>query len=156
MLENSSYEKDFYKWTQVQASLLKKNKFDKLDIENVIEEIEALGRSDKTKLYNLLVVLLQHLLKNNYALENKGNSTSWDSTILNSKIGIQRLLKSSPSLKTILKNIIDDAYEQARELALIETDILKEDLFPETCPWSLKEIFSDLEKKYCNEDLYNE
>jgi hypothetical protein len=144
MLEKSSYDKDFYKWTQVQASLLKKNKFDKVDIENVIEEIEALGRSDKTKLYNLLVVLLHHLLKNNYALENKGNSTSWDSTILNSRTGIQRLLKSSPSLKPILKEIIDDAYEQARALAVIETDILKEDLFPETCPWSLKEIFPDL------------
>lgn len=151
MLEKSSYDKDFYKWIQVQSSLLKKRKFDRLDLENIIEEIEALGRSDKAKLYNLLVVLLQHLLKNNYALDMKGNSRSWDSTILNSRMGIQKLLKVSPSLKPIIKEIIDEAYEQARELALIETDILKEDLFPETCPWNLKEIFPDLEKKYSHD-----
>lgn len=141
MLEKSSYDKDFYKWTQVQASLLKKNKFDKVDLENVIEEIEALGRSDKRKLYSLLVVLLQHLLKNSYTIENKGNSKSWDATIFNSKIGIQHLLKDSPSLKPILKEILDDAYSEARELAIIETNSgHKEEIFPTQCPWELEEI----------------
>lgn len=151
MLEKSSYDKDFYKWIQVQASLLKNKKFDKLDLENIIEEIETLGRSDKRKLYNLLVCLLQHLLKNEYTPENKDNSKSWDSTILNSRVGIKQLLKDSPSLKPFLKEIIDDSYKQARELAIIETDILKDDVFPESCPWNLNEILPEIEKKYCND-----
>ncbi len=142
------YEKDFFKWTRVQSSLLKKKQFDKIDLENIIEEIETLGRSDKHKLRNLFVVLLQHLLKNTYTPENKGNSKSCDSTIFNSRRGLEDLLDDSPSLKPLINKIFDHAYDDARQLALIETDnIYKDEIFPKKCPWKIEEILPFLNKR---------
>lgn len=139
------YEKDFYKWSLYQANLLKKGELSKLDIENLAEEIESLGRSDKKKLYSFCLVLLQHLLKDTYTPENKGNSKSWEATILNCRIEIRNLLEDSPSLKKQLTPmLLEKAYSQAREIAIIETrkTYIQEEIFPEKCPWSIKEILN--------------
>ena len=45
-----NYEQDFYGWTQEQASLLKAGRLNELDIDNLIEEIETMGRSEKRAL----------------------------------------------------------------------------------------------------------
>lgn len=134
---NNSYEKDFYQWTQIQASLLKKGEFEKVDLEHIIEEIETLGKSDKRALYGYCVVLLHHLLKNTFAPEKKGNSKSWDASIINSRNAIKRLLRDSPSLKKECEEILDEAYQEARQMAILETGDQK---FPKDCPWSIKEI----------------
>jgi hypothetical protein len=42
-----SYDNDFYSWTQEQAELLKNGRFSELDIDNLIEEVESMGRSEK-------------------------------------------------------------------------------------------------------------
>ena len=53
----NTYENDFYTWTQQQANLLKCGQFKDLDIENLVEEIETMGRSEKRELENRLIVL---------------------------------------------------------------------------------------------------
>ena len=45
-----SYDKDFYSWTQEQAELLRNGQFSELDIDNLIEEVESMGRSEKREL----------------------------------------------------------------------------------------------------------
>ena len=62
----NSYEKDFYSWTQEQAELLKHGRFSDLDIANLIEEVESMGRSEKRELESRLTILLLHLLKWKY------------------------------------------------------------------------------------------
>lgn len=42
----STYEQDFYGWTQEQAALLRAGRLNDLDIENLIEEVETMGRSE--------------------------------------------------------------------------------------------------------------
>jgi hypothetical protein len=123
---------------------MKEGDLSKLDLEHIIEEIETLGKSDKRALHSYLIVLLQHLLKNTYTLDQKGNSKSWDSTIYNSRKGIQKLLKDSPSLKKELKLEFNESYSEARELALIESNNIyrNEEVFPKECPWSLDEILN--------------
>ena len=49
-----SYDKDFYSWTQEQAELLKHGRFSELDIDNLIEEVESMGRSEKRELESRL------------------------------------------------------------------------------------------------------
>jgi hypothetical protein len=56
------YETDFYAWIQRQAELLKEKQFDGIDFENLIEELEAMGRSEKRQLLNRLAQLIAHLL----------------------------------------------------------------------------------------------
>lgn len=138
--ENHSYEKDFYKWTQIQSSLLKHGEYDKIDIANLVEEIESLGKSDKRALYAYLVVLLNHLLKITFCAKQQGNSNSWKSSIMNSRRAINRLLTESPSLKNECEKVLNDAYEEGYEMAKLDTVVGN---FPKECPWSLSEILND-------------
>ena len=57
----TTYTQDFYGWTQDQANLLRTGRLSDLDIENLIEEIETMGRSEKRALESRLNVLLMHL-----------------------------------------------------------------------------------------------
>lgn len=133
------YNKDFVKWTQTQANLLKKRNLENLDIDNLIEEIESLGKKDKRSLRSYTTVLLVHLLKKNYQPDGKGNSKSWDSSILNATREIRLLIEDSPSLRNELLNIFDLAYEDARQYAAIETQ-LDINIFPEKSQWKIEEI----------------
>ena len=47
---SAEYERDFYAWTQQQATLLRSGKFSEIDVENVAEELESMGRSDKREI----------------------------------------------------------------------------------------------------------
>lgn len=135
--KSPTYEKDFYKWTQQQAELLKDEKWKKLDIENLIEEIESLGRSEKRTLKSYLEILLMHMLKAEYQPEK--HTRSWDLSIKNSKFKANKILKENPSLKPTLNEILKDAYFSARLDAALETG-LDEKKFPKECPWKNKEI----------------
>lgn len=132
-----NYEKDFCRWIDSQAELLKNRDLDKLDIDNLIEEIESLGRSDKRSLRSHTIVLLKHMLKQQYQAEQDCNS--WKASISNARRGIRLLIKDSPSLKNELKIIFPEAYLDAVEEAAIETG-LSVDTFPQECPWTIQEI----------------
>lgn len=73
------YETDFYAWTLEQAKLLKQGKLNQLDILNLIEEIESLGKREKQELRNRLGILIGHLLKWEYQSDKRSNS--WKATI---------------------------------------------------------------------------
>jgi hypothetical protein len=134
---NTSYDKDFYKWTSDQASLLKKGEFSKLDIINLIEEIESLGRSEKRTLKSYLRNALLHMLKAKYQPER--HTKSWDASIQFSMFEAKECIKENPSMKTKLKEIFNTAYKEARYGASIETGIeLK--VFPKESPWNLNDI----------------
>jgi len=133
-----SYDKDFFKWTEAQATHLKKKEYDKLDIANLIEEIESLGRSEKRTLKSHLEILLMHMLKAKYHSEN--HTKSWDLFIKNSRFKVKSVLKENPSLKPKLSELLKEAYFAARLGAALETG-LPEKTFPKECPWKLEEIF---------------
>jgi hypothetical protein len=60
---NDLYEIDFYAWTQEQARLLRERRFDDLDLDNLVDEVESVGRSDKRQIESRLEIPLAHLLK---------------------------------------------------------------------------------------------
>jgi hypothetical protein len=62
----SLYAQDFYLWLQTTANLLESNKLDELDIENLLEEIKSMGRSEKKELKSRLITLIEHILKLEY------------------------------------------------------------------------------------------
>ena len=57
------YDQDFNLWLETTANLLQNRQCDQIDYDNLIEEIEAMGRSEKHALESNLVVVLMHLLK---------------------------------------------------------------------------------------------
>lgn len=143
--EELEYDKDFSKWANNQAKYLSKKEFEKLDIENLIEEIRDLGKREKQMLTSYLENLLMHLLKVKFQPEKRTNS--WDNSIEIASHKAQKTLVENPSLKPKLKEIVKDAYFSARLLAASETNLNKE-TFPKECPWDLKELFPILESKY--------
>ena len=135
--ENSLYEQDFCLWLENTAQLLKNGRLSELDIPNLIEEIEAMGRSEKRAVYSNLKVLLQHLLKYRYQPEKR--SKSWKATIREHRQRIKRLFKDSPSLKNYFREIITESYQDASKLAADETG-LAVDTFPVELPFTVEEI----------------
>ncbi|HEY9726733.1 MAG TPA: DUF29 domain-containing protein [Chroococcales cyanobacterium] len=136
----SLYETDFYAWTQEQVSLLRKHQWSQLDLLNLIEEIESLGKQQRQELQNRLSVLIGHLLKWEY--QSSMRSRSWLATIRVQRRDTLRLLKDNPSLKPYLEDALIEAYENGRDLAMGETD-LPEETFPVECPYSLAGILDN-------------
>ena len=134
------YDQDFYQWTQEQASLLKIGALSQLDVGNLIEEVESMGKSQKKELISRLTVLLMHLLKWNYQTERR--SRSWELTIKAQRIQIRRHISENPSLKAMLLNAVDQAYEIATISAAAETG-LPESAFPDACPYTIQQIMGE-------------
>jgi len=140
MSRNSAgYDEDFYAWTVEQARLLRSGEFSSIDVENVAEEIESLGRSDKRAIESRLTVLLMHLLK--WQVQPKMRSGSWSGTILEQRRRIEKLLRESPSLRPFVTEVLAEVYSEAREAASNETG-LPETEFPAECPFSADEVLS--------------
>src|SRR5437763_16660788 len=112
------YEADFYAWTMEQAQLLRSGEFSELDIENIAEELETRGRSDKREIESRLTVLLAQLLK--WQLQVVIRSRSWSVTIREQSQRIEDLLAESPSLRTIIASIRHCLYYRARQRATVE------------------------------------
>ena len=132
-----NYEQDFYGWTQEQAALLRAGRLSDLDITNLIEEIETMGRSEKRALESRLSVLLCHMLKWHYQPSRRGNS--WNYTITEQRLKLKKVLSDNPGLKPELQKIITDAYEYAVLKACHETGI-RFDIFPVECPWTYEQL----------------
>jgi signal transduction histidine kinase len=134
------YETDFYAWTQEQAQFLQLKQWDKIDLLNLIEEIESLGKRERAELRNRLSVLIGHLLKWHYQASKR--TRSWLNTICVQRIDILELLKENPSLKFYLEEALQIAYIKGIALAAGETNLPRK-IFPDTCPYALEEILSD-------------
>ncbi|MFB2892779.1 DUF29 domain-containing protein [Aerosakkonemataceae cyanobacterium BLCC-F50] len=131
------YNTDFYAWTQKQVQLLRQRDIDNLDIENLIEEIESLGRQEKRELVNRLKILIGHLLKWQYQPTHR--SRSWIRTIREQRNEIKNIIRENPSLKPFLNDAKNAAYSSGVDLAIDETGMFI-DIFPKLCPYSWEEI----------------
>ena len=116
-----AYESDFYGWTQDQAHALRSGRLSDLDIQNLIEEIEAMGRSEKRALESRLVVLLVYLLKWKYQPTRRGKS--WQLTCKGQRINFESILDDNPSLKAQLDALLERAYSKAVIDAANETGL---------------------------------
>ncbi|NES99174.1 MAG: DUF29 domain-containing protein [Sphaerospermopsis sp. SIO1G1] len=133
------YEQDFYLWIQTTAQQLKTGNFTEVDLENLIEEIESMGRSEKRALESNLVVLLMHLLKYKYQPDKR--SKSWLSSIFEHRRRIKKQFKDSPSLKKYFVETFAECYQDARQQASIETG-LDLDIFPGESPFDPDECLN--------------
>ena len=140
MKRKQEYEKDFYAWAIHNAQLLREGKLAEIDIENIAEEIESMGKSEKRELVNRLAVLITHLLKWQFQPERRSNS--WKYTIEEQRDEVLELLEESPSLKKELEAKFIHAYEKALILASEETSI-DESEFPKKPPFNLKNCLSN-------------
>jgi hypothetical protein len=137
------YEQDFCLWVDETVAKLRAGKFDQVDWEHLVEEVEALAKGDRRELESRLRVLLSHLLKRGY-VESPEDYRGWENTIREQRSEIQLLLKDSPSLKVYLAEIFEDAWRYAIEQV---KDDYPGAVLPNPCPFP-KEIDPLLTQKF--------
>jgi hypothetical protein len=133
------YEQDYAAWLETTAQLLRQQQFADLDLVNLVEEVEDMGRSEKRALYSNLKVLLMHLLKCEYQPALKSNS--WIATIVEHQQRLRKAFQESPSLKRYYQEIFPDCYQDAVELAAAETG-LPLTYFPSDPPFSPEDVLA--------------
>jgi DNA-binding transcriptional regulator YdaS (Cro superfamily) len=133
----SGYDHDYHDWLTRQAALLAERRFADLDLDNLIDEIQALARSEKREIDNRLNVLLVHLLK--WRHQPAQRSGGWVSTIIEQRARLLKRLQESPSLRAYPGEVLDEEYAIAREKAAAETG-LRAATFPKTCPYTIDQV----------------
>jgi hypothetical protein len=142
------YEKDFHQWIERHIQMLRESRFDELDVDHLIDELEGMAERDRRELTNRFIPLLAHLLKwqyqYKYLQDRWGTFTggSWQGTITEQRTRITDLLADIPSLKRNLKDIVAHAYPKAVKIAIRETK-LPQSTFPSECPYTLEQLLDD-------------
>jgi hypothetical protein len=119
VLIGSLYEMDLNLWMSEAVECLRERRFDDLDIDNLIEEIESLAGRDRRELRSRLVTLYEHLLKRNF-VDMPECFRGWETTIERSRIELKALLQQSPSLKNYLDDVVEECYADALAIVRIE------------------------------------
>jgi hypothetical protein len=135
------YEIDDYLWLQETLKLLKNNDFNSLDLENLIEELEGLGKNSFNKVRSLLRQIIIHLLllehwQEEYAL----NHRHWMGEIIAFRDDLSNNLTTT--LNNKLNQELESIYNVSRRVVIQKTG-LHQKLFPAHCPYSLKQLLND-------------
>jgi hypothetical protein len=108
------YETDFNLWVEKTVEIIKNRDVKNMDWENLLEEIEDMGASQKRSLDSYMQRLIEHILKLKYwHSELDRNEKGWRSEVVNFRNRINRLLKKNPSLKNYLVSEYLDNYQDA-------------------------------------------
>ncbi|MDM3851809.1 MAG: DUF29 domain-containing protein [Aphanizomenon gracile PMC627.10] len=124
---------DYALWIEETINLLKEQNYHSVDWEDLIEEIESLGRSQKRELRNQLITMLEHCLKlcySDYTQDYRG----WTETIRRSQRELKGLLEDSPSLRPYWDEIFRECYISALRTLRENSDYQSFD-FPDDCPF---------------------
>lgn len=134
--QNTLYESDLNLWLETTISQLKASDLHKLDITNLIEELEGLAGRDRRELKQRLTTLIEHLLKRCY-VKSEYDYAGWIRTIMRTRNHIRDILEQSPSLKGYLNNpeLFQRVFDDALKLLKANPDY-KSVNFPETWQFS--------------------
>jgi Domain of unknown function DUF29 len=137
------YDIDYQLWLAHTISQLKAQDFSQIDLENLIEEIESLGRSEKHAISSYLMRLCEHLLKIKYwESEREMCLRGWKREVINFRLQIQEELEASPSLKTFLQDIFIKQYKNGRKLFLNASE-LNASLIPQEPDFTLEQALDE-------------
>lgn len=136
------YDTDFYLWIQHTVEALKQQDWDRVDWDNLIEEVESMGRSEKRELKSRLLVILEHLLKLMFwESEKPQNARGWRNMVIEQRNQVDLILEDSPSLKPWLTESFVESYAKARQQTLQKYG-LPVDRFPTQPPFSLEDVLN--------------
>jgi hypothetical protein len=133
------YDTDLYQWTIEQADALRRRAVNELDYDNLAEEIESVGRSERREIRSRLEILLIHLLKWRYQPEKQ--SDSWRASVSEARQRIEDVLSDNPSLRPFPADALASAYR----LATLDKAIRRLELLhlPHSCPWTIEDVLRD-------------
>ena len=129
-------ELEYDRWLEQQIELLRQGKFEHLDAENLIEELEALGRAEKSAVKSLVYQIILHLLLIDYWKEESEYSKNhWLAEV--DAFQLQLEDKLTTNLAQLAEDNLPRLYAKARQNA-IRKSRLPEERFPDSCPYTLE------------------
>jgi uncharacterized protein DUF29 len=118
----SKYDVDIFAWSQHQGALLRRlaagervNDAD-LDWPNIAEEIETVGRSERSAVASHIANIIEHLIKLAASPATEPR-LGWQATVDRGRGEVERLLEDSPSLRREVPAIISRETVRARRYA---------------------------------------
>jgi hypothetical protein len=136
----SLYDSDFHAWTQDQAMRLRRLLAERsnvdLDFENIAEEIESVGKSDRREVSSRLETILTHLLKIAYSPAFEPMN-GWRGTVRTQRRDLLRILTQSPSLRAFAAAELAQCHIAAVEEARLSHVDMTLVPLPSECPWDL-------------------
>ncbi|MFM7884538.1 MAG: DUF29 domain-containing protein [Microcystis panniformis] len=131
------YEIDDSLWLEETIELLKARRFDALDLDNLIEELEDLGNEKKFRVASFLQQIIRHaLLLQFWTREREYNQSHWQAELVNFQDQLNTYLTAS--LRKYLEQEFDNIYQKALRYVRKKTN--NQVNFPNTCPYSLEEL----------------
>lgn len=134
------YERDFYAWALCTRAALSCKDWDKLDLKNLIDEVDGLVRGETSAAVSSMRLIFSHLLKWIYQPEKR--TASWLGTIERERQNLEYMLEESPSLAREQESLFQLAYKRARKEASRETG-LNIKLFPESPRFSYQDALAE-------------
>ena len=133
------YVNDYDRWLQETIKLLINKQFNLIDCENLIEELEALGKEQKRAVESLLEQVIRHLLLYQYWTEEfDRNANHWESEIIGFRTQLRRRLTTN--LRHHLLKELTSIYRDAFKFIKAKTKL---DRFPPECPYTLEQILDE-------------
>jgi hypothetical protein len=123
------YDEDFVAWSEQQAEALRASARGRtnqqLDWENLAEEIESLGRSEKRELRSEISRVIHHLLKLEHSPANDPRR-GWFETVTQARREIELVLETSPSLVNEVSDIVRAEMPRGLKAAIYDLEKYKE------------------------------
>lgn len=144
LIEKGLYEEDFYVWAERQAALLRGRRFEELDLDNLIEEVEGLADVKRSAVLNNARVVIEHLLKLQHS-PSEDPRRGWEASVFEHRARLE--VDLTPRLHQILGEELAQVHRIARrnaEAALRRHgEDAAADALPKTCPYSVDQIAGD-------------
>lgn len=134
------YDRDFYQWAMENSELMRQGKLSEIDVQNIAEELESMGRSERRELVDRLAQLIMHLLKWQYQPNRR--SKSWSGTITEQRRKVELVLDDSPSLKYGMQESMRKAYYLAQAKFQKQTKIDRK-ILPNECPFTFEQVMNE-------------
>ncbi|MDZ8225213.1 DUF29 domain-containing protein [Nostoc sp. ChiVER01] len=155
-MNNQLYERDFHLWRESLIEQIKEHRFNDIDWEHLLIELESMGKSEKRSFISNLTILIAHLLKLTVQSDAPEMiKESWYSSVTEHRFRVKKDLSENPSFKNYINEVISHAYTDARKLAIKESKKAKlgvrkptDTEYPLDCPFLIEQLL--------NEDFYGE
>lgn len=131
---------DAHAWYLATAQALREGRLNDVDLLEVAEELEDMGKNLKRSLESYATNLLLHLLK--WRFQSNRRSASWINSIDESRDQLQKLLKFNPSLQPYYLSNLPECYQKACTRARNQTGLTL-NTFPPINPWTSEQILDD-------------
>jgi Domain of unknown function DUF29 len=145
VLERSLYQTDYYAWTKQQAAELRKLAAARanttLDLANLAEEVESLGRSDLATVRSQLRRIIEHLLKLEHSPAAEPRF-GWRESVIDARDVIPDVITAT--LRREVEAELAKSYQQGRRRA--EAALMRHGepeaahSLPADCPYSFDQI----------------